>query len=169
MLDKEIIEATSIYGELVEENNERKRVNKRLDQLSATKKVQEFMRILEDAGVRNRYFLDEYSEREMASNAFDHIAYSTESSNGIYVYVGDFWHQPARRGYTSYRRYVDLETTREIRIKTGEATEFESEHKVIIPKVKDKERFYTELREEFFLSLLKNPQEVAVQKILNRK
>ncbi len=165
--------------------NNRNEKAKRLRELESNKAVQEYLAIDPDTKSKLNYITT--SIDDIIANTYPRYLSDkfTKDNNGIYVYLGSFheywvplseerddWEVEYGSPETSYRCYQNIEE-KYIYSDTGKyMMQFEKEHTIIFPKnvndIRDRERIFKEIQNEYYQIAVKDNQEKAKQMILKK-
>ena len=174
MTEEEIKIAKERYKNFLNEEEELKKDEKRLEELKNDPKVIEYLDL-------QRYFKRIEPFDYSISNAFSNVAYYTKESNEILVYIGqmEFNFNYSNQYVDSngdFAIYRDLETSTYYKVRPECVEEFEKKHNVIHVEDGKKEygkstyeKGYQKLRDEFFQKLMDKPQEEAVKELFSER
>lgn len=125
----------------------------------------------------------EKDKRQAVQEAASKVNIKKENSNGLLVYVGtykvDKYITKAIELITyendpkaKYKRYIDVETGEQYNVNMDTVKEFEATHNVIYREVVMNNimlhyQNYSDVRQEFFEGVLKEPQDKVILKLVN--
>lgn len=125
----------------------------------------------------------EKDKRQAVQEAASKVNIKKENSNGLLVYVGtykvDKYITKAVEVLTyendpkaKYKRYIDVETGEQCNVNMDTVKEFEATHNVIYREVVMNNimlhyQNYSDVRQEFFEGVLKEPQDKVILKLVN--
>ncbi len=173
MTEEEIKTARERYKVFLEEKEEIKRNEKRLEELKSDPKIIEYLDL-------ERHFKRLEPFDYSISHAFTSVSYLTTQSNDILVYIGQVEFNPNWSKYVDsngdFAIYKDLETSKYYKVRPECVEEFEKEHNVIhVENCKNEygkspyEKGYQKLRDEFFKKLMEKDQEEAVEELFSER
>lgn len=158
-------------------------ISKQLATLEGFDMIKEYLKLREELECVGDKKITEQTESQILNSSFRSHRYLIKETNEIYVCMGTFMlsntydieHGPTdyrlKRDdpHAEYRIYKDIENDENIRIPINMCEEFESTHKVIIPKTSLTEKYFYLIQKEFIEIAINEGQAVACRKILSKK
>lgn len=171
------------YKAKKEEQDNLKKVTKRLLELEEIAEVKEYIKLKDAIKDYNNKLLSCTNDELIFSAYYRHI-HKIKETNGIYVCVGTFktnhtvdiehgsndYRLLRSDSKAEYRLYQNIENSNDLkRIPIRKCNEFEQNNQVIIAPYLNGDYYYHNIQSEFFKDCILENQEVAVAKILKKK
>lgn len=184
MKNDELEELRKYYNKLMESDNRKDEIKKKLAQLQSDPKVIEYIDLKRELDYFNTHDIIPVNNKKIIERIVDNI--SVTNTTNIYVYMStyttNYYNSNAKTSDTkevlydsedaSYRSYYNIEnpSLSSIDVPINDCSEFENNNIVLFPP-KDASFFdyYKKIRNIYFETAIKNGNEKAVEKVKSIK